>query len=113
MPELARRADAVPARLYNRWRLARLRVGLPLRFDLPGLRGLRLLVGEKSWVCFDPQLADLPILAWTDFAAQGRSSLTEPVRCELRYYHFGASMVRAKVLALMEQMLDERIDRAR
>lgn len=112
VPDFARRADQVPARLYNLWRLARARIGLPLELDLPGLKGLQLVIEEDAWVCIDPLLSDLPILAWTGFERCGRSSLVEPVACELRYYHFGGSMVRGRVLELMERLLDERLGQA-
>lgn len=108
-PAFASRPDAVPARPYNLWRLAARRVGLPLRLALPGLKGLELVLTDGAWICVDPQTNDMPIIAWTGFQSAGRSTLHAPVACELKYFHFGASMVRAKVLDLMEALLDERL----
>jgi len=108
-PACASRTDQVEGRLYNLWRLADLRVGLPLRMALPGLRGLELVLTDVAWICVDPQLNDMPILAWTGFSSRGRSTLHAPVACELRYYHVGGSMVRAKVLDHMETLLHERL----
>jgi len=108
-PAYASRPDHVPARRYNLWRLAALRIGLPLRLALPGLKGLELVLTERAWVCVDPQVNDMPIIAWTDFQGADRSTLHGPVPCEVKYFHFGATMVRAKVLDLMESLLDERL----
>jgi hypothetical protein len=109
LPMIARHRDQVPARLYNLWRLARSRLGLPLRFELPGLKGLELVLDEAAWVCRDPQLNDFPVVAWTDFEAAGRSALDAPVACELRYYHMGGSKVRLRVLELMGEILEQRL----
>ncbi len=102
-PAFASRSDSVTARPYNLWRLASRRLGLPLRLGLPGLKGLELVLTDAAWICVDPQLNDMPIVAWTGFqAATDRSTLHRPVACTLKYFHFGASMVRARVLELME-----------
>jgi hypothetical protein len=109
LPAYASRADQVAARTYNLWRLAGVRLGMPLRLGLPGLKGLELVLTDGAWICVDPQLNDIPILAWTEFQSAGRTMLHAPVACELKYFHIGASMVRAKVLDLMEALLDERL----
>ncbi|HEX6829294.1 MAG TPA: hypothetical protein VF104_09975 [Burkholderiales bacterium] len=109
LPYIAHHRDEVPARLYNLWRLARSRLGLPLRLELPGLKGLELVLGETSWVCRDPQLNDFPVVAWTDFQVAGRRALNAPVACELRYYHMGGSKVRLRVMDLMGEILEQRL----
>jgi len=109
LPMIARHRDEVPARLYNLWRLARSRLGLPLRFELPGLKGLELVLDEHAWVCRDPLLNDFPVVAWTGFEATKRTALDAPVACELRYYHMGGSKVRARVLELMGEVLEARL----
>ncbi|HQR52551.1 MAG TPA: hypothetical protein PLZ79_04725 [Burkholderiales bacterium] len=108
-PAFASRADKVAARPYNLWRLAGRRLGLPLRFALPGLKGLELVLTDAAWICVDPHLNDMPIIAWTGFQVAERATLHRPIACELKYFHFGASMVRARVLELMETLLDERL----
>lgn len=114
LPCIGHYRDEVPARLYNLWRLARTRLGLPLRLELSGLKGLELVLDEKSWVCRDPVLNDFPVVAWTDFQAAGRTALDAPVICELRYYHMGGSKVRQRVLELMGEILEQRLaDRSR
>jgi hypothetical protein len=109
LPFIAHYRDEVPARLYNLWRLARSRLGLPLRLELPGLKGLELVLDDRSWVCRDPVLNDFPVVAWTGFEAAGRSALDAPVACELRYYHMGGSKVRGRVLELMGEILEQRL----
>lgn len=109
LPSIGHYRDEVPARLYNLWRLARSRLGLPLRLELPGLKGLELVLDDRSWVCRDPVLNDFPVVAWTDFQAAGRSALDAPVACELRYYHMGGSKVRGRVLELMGEILEQRL----
>ncbi|MFZ5558320.1 MAG: hypothetical protein ACOZDY_16630 [Pseudomonadota bacterium] len=107
VPVYARRADAVSARHYNLWRLARSRLALP------GLKGLELIVADDAWVCVDPALGDLPVLAWAAFDIGSRDALDRSVACELRYYHVAASMVRARVLEIMEDTLSARLDARR
>jgi hypothetical protein len=109
LPYIACHRDEVPARLYNLWRLARSRLGLPLRFELPGLKGLELVLDEHAWVCRDPQLNDFPVVAWTGFETAGRRALDAPVACELRYYHMGGSKVRLRVLEQMGEILEARL----
>lgn len=101
---------AMPAQLqaahYNRARLALLRVGSPLRFELPHLRGMDLILGESEWVCVDRTLNDLPVLAWTDFETRGRAALHTPVRCRLRFYHAHASLIIRTILEDLDAQLE-------
>jgi hypothetical protein len=96
LPAFACRPDRVEGRLSNLWRFSALRKELPLRLGLPGMREMALLLTDAVGVYADPQLNDLPMIAWTGFHAHGRTSLHAPVACELRYYHVGGLMVRAK-----------------
>lgn len=109
LPIYHRLTDSIAAHRFNRARLALRRVANPLRFDLPGLRGLDLSLEDEAWVCVDRTLNDMPVLAWLDFAKAERTGLHLPVACELRYYHAHAEMIRAKVLELMDAALDSRL----
>jgi len=109
LPVYSRQRETVPARHYNLWRLARSRLGLPLRLALPGLKGLELVLQEDAWVCVDPQMSDYPIVAWTGFQAAGRDALDAPVDCDLLYFHMGATLVRSRVLKLMLEILEQRL----
>lgn len=113
MPALAERDDVIEARVYNLWRRARRKFGEPIRFPLPGLRGMELILDSRYWVCVDASQADLPVIAWVDFRDQGRDALHEPVPCHIRYYHFAASKIRADVLRLMVQELEGRLSQRR
>lgn len=54
----------MPATRYNQVRLGLLRLENPLRFCIPGLRNLSIVLDDDSWVCVDESLDDIPILAW-------------------------------------------------
>lgn len=99
---------AMDAKYYNRVRLALRRLENPIRYSVPGLRSLDLLVGDDVWVCVDRSLNDLPVVAWTDFKVM-RGSLHEPVPCKVRYYHAYAAAVMRRSLDALERYLDERI----
>ncbi len=108
VPAYARRGEQVDASLYNLWRRVRLNLGLPLRFDLPGYRGVSMILEEGHWVCVNAWQQDLPILAWHDFQRR-RPALHEPVACVLDYYHFAASRYRQPALNAMEMVLNARL----
>lgn len=109
MPVMAQRGDAVEARLYNLWRRARRRFGAPLRLPLPGLKEIEMVLADEFWVCVDVVKFDAPVIAWVDFETAERDALHLPIACKLNYYHFAASAVRARSLALMEEHLSERL----
>jgi len=106
MPVYAARTDEVDASLYNLWRRARLRLQMPLRIELPGLKQMVLVIEHDSWVVVDERQFDLPVLAWLEFRDAGRASLHTPVTCTMNYYHYMASHVREKALARMQEALE-------
>ena len=65
VPYLAQRPDKIDAHLYNLWLRARKRMGrLPIRLELPGLRGgTELILEDGAWVCVNSRQYDLPIIA--------------------------------------------------
>lgn len=99
---------AVTARHFNRVRIALRRLENPIRYAVPGLRSLDLLISDELWVCVDRSLNDLPVVAWTDFNVT-RGSLHEPVPCKVRYYHAYAAAVMRRSLDALETYLDERL----
>jgi len=101
VPALARRRDQVPASCYNLWRRARKRLPLPLRLPLPGLHGMTLELERAAWICLERRAAEVPVIAWTAFDEAARTGIHEPVPCEVLYFHFAASKLRARVLELM------------
>jgi hypothetical protein len=109
MPVYAARTEQVDAALYNLWRRARLHLKMPLRFDLPGLKQMAMIVEEDCWVVVDQCQYDLPVLAWLDFQDAGRDTLHTPVVCTINYYHYLANHIQKKVLACMNEALETRL----
>ncbi len=109
IPALSIQLKTVEARYYNRVRLALIRLSGPLRFELAGIGKADILLTEKEWLCVDRSRDDLPLMAWTDFETKSRNALHEPVRCKLRYYHVHAGMLSAKVLPLLYEILEKRL----
>jgi hypothetical protein len=109
MPVYAQRPDAIDAAHYNLWRRARSRFGTPLRLVLPGLKGMALILDDHAWACVDASQNDLPVLAWVELEDAGRDAIHTPVPCQLNYYHFAASALRARVLDLMARELEARL----
>ena len=83
--------------------------GRQIRFPIPKLKHLDLILQKDAWIVVDRALSDFPILAWTEFQTEGRDSLTEPVPCEVRIFHFAASMILRRTLEAMDLMLGEQL----
>lgn len=99
----------IPATCYNRVRLALIRLGKPLRLDLPQHRGLEMVLTDDAWRCIDTLREDQLVLVWRTFDSSGRDDLTQPVTCELHLYHHCAGLVMGSILGDMEEALDVRI----
>jgi len=112
VPALKVMDSVVAAKHYNRVRLALARLDNPLRFPLPHLRGLDMLLSDEAWVCVDRTLDDLPVLAWTDFQVHGRLALHAPVPCRLRFFHAYAGLIVGTLLQDVAVILAERLVRA-
>lgn len=80
-----------------------------IRFPLPGLVPMEIVLEERLWVCVDPTLHDAPMLAWLRFEDAGRSALDAPVPCTVLQYHFGASRIREPALAEIAHELETRL----
>lgn len=102
-------SKTMPAACYNRVRLALIRLGKPLRIELPRHRGLEMVLTDDAWCCIDTLTEDQLILVWREFASSGRDDLTQPVACELHLYHYCAGLVMGSVLSAMEEALDARL----
>jgi hypothetical protein len=113
LPALKVIDSVVAARHYNRVRLALARLENPLRFPLPHLRGLDMVLNDQEWVCVDRTLNDLPVLAWTDFQRQDRIALHAPIACRLRFFHAYAGLIVGTLLQDVAVILAERLNRAR
>lgn len=110
LPRYRTREDTLSAASFNQGRLALRRLGRPLRFPLPGLRTLEMVLDTDLWVCLDAGLSDFPVIAWLDFQA-ARSSLHEPIPCRVYTYHAHAEVVEPQILEKTAQVLSERLRR--
>lgn len=109
MPILAQRPDTIAACYYNVWRRARTRFGQPIRLKLPGLKQMEMVLTDRYWACVDSHQNDCPVLAWVDIDSARRDALHATVACNLNYYHFGASALRARILDTMKRELKLRL----
>lgn len=104
---LDRRPGNVDANYFNQAQTALKRVGQQIRFKIPTLNHLDLIVQQDAWIIVDRVLNDIPVVAWTDFQTEGRNNLHEPIACEIRLYHFAARMVLKTTLDAMEDILGQ------
>lgn len=109
LPPMKTQAALIDASRYSRVRLALLRMGLPLRLELPNLRDMDLVLDKRLWVCIDRTLQDYPIVAWTHFNNAARTSLHEQVPCKLQYFHPHANLIVDTVLRTMDKLLTARL----
>lgn len=104
---LDRRPGSVDANYFNQAQTGLKRIGHQIRFKIPTLNHLDLIVQEDAWIVVDRVLNDVPVVAWTDFQSEGRDNLHEPITCEVRLYHFAARMVLKTTLDAMEEILGQ------
>ena len=109
VPLLHHRESKVEAAYYNEVQTALKKLGPQIRFKIPKLKHLDLILQKDAWIVVDRALSDFPILAWTDFKTEGRESLLEPIRCEVLIFHFAASMILRRTLEAMDLMLGEQL----
>ena len=114
---LDRRPGKIEAHYFNQAQTAMKRLnmssgkqnGKQIRFKIPTLNHLDLIVQEDSWIIVDRVLNDIPVVAWTDFQTEDRDNLHEPINCEIRLYHFAARMVLQTTLDAMEEILGQSV----
>ena len=110
VPILSSRQTTVKANYYNHVQVALKKLGPQIRFRIPKLKHLDLILQKDVWVVVDQVLNDVPIIAWTAFEVQHRENLHEPIKCELRTWHAAAAMVRDRTLEAMEILLGEALE---
>jgi hypothetical protein len=109
VPLLHNREGKVEAVYYNEVQTALKKLGRQIRFPIPKLKHLDLILQKDAWIVVDRALSDFPVLAWTSFQTENRDSLHEPVKCEVRIFHFAASMILRRTLDAMDLMLGEQL----
>ncbi len=92
---------------YNHVQTALKKLGPQIRLRIPTLKHLELIIQRDAWIVVDLAISEFPILCWTDFETNHRDNLHEPIKCEVRYFHYGASMIYNKTIEGMELMLGE------
>jgi len=112
VPELSSRDGKVDALYYNHVQTALKRLSdnhtgvNEIRLTIPKLKHLDLVLQKDAWVIVDRALNDYPIAAWTNFQTEHRESLHEPIHCEIRLFHYAASMVLKRTLEAMDTLIE-------
>lgn len=101
------KSGEVYAHYYNVAQIALKRIGEQIRFKIPTLNHLDLIIQEDAWIVVDRVLHDMPVACWTEFQFEGRDNLHEPISCEVRIFHFAARTILKTTLDAMEEFLRE------
>ncbi len=109
LPIFEYRDSHVDANQYNLVHIALKRLGKSLRFELPRLRTLDMVLEKEAWAVIDRDLNDIPVIAWVDFQTRHRDNLHEPIRCQQRLYHAHALIIVGKVMEAMHDILGEKL----
>lgn len=97
----------VDAHYFNVAQIALKRMGDQIRFRIPTLNHLDLIIQEDAWIVVDRVLHDMPVACWTEFQIEGRDNLHEPITCEVCIFHFAARTILKITLDAMEEFLRE------
>jgi hypothetical protein len=109
VPQLHTRTGKVNALYYNHVQTALKRIDNELRFQIPKLKHLDLILQKDAWIVVDRVLNDVPVVAWTNFEVEHRDALHEPIKCKVLFFHYAASMIMNRTLEAMELMLGEEL----
>ena len=107
--QLSSEVSEVQAIYYNHVQTALKRLDRQIRFKIPTLKHLDLILQNDAWIVVDAVLNDMPIIAWSDFDVKHRKTLHQPVVCEIRFYHYAADKILDKTLEAMEMVLGEKM----
>lgn len=110
VPQLSSRPGKVDALYYNHVQTALKQLGNQIRLKIPKLKHLDLIIQKDAWIIVDTVLNDVPVVAWTGFETKGRTTIHEPIKCEIRFFHYAASMILNRTLEAMELMLGEMLE---
>lgn len=80
-----------------------------IRFPIPKLKHLDLILEKEAWIIVDHVLNDIPVAAWTEFQADHRDNLHQPIQCRLQLYHTNADLILTRTLEAMEMLLGEQL----
>jgi hypothetical protein len=103
MPPIRSIPYTLDAALYNRVRLALLRIGNPLELELEGL-AIDIVLENTCWVGYHSHQTSLPLIAWDGFDT-GRNALDTPVGCTMHLYHHHSWLQSPRVLLALDKEL--------
>ena len=109
IPIFELRDGKISALHFNHVQVALNRLGSSLRYPIPKLKHLDLILQKDAWIIVDRVLNDIPIAAWTDFKTEHREDLHQPIPCKLRIYHANANLILDRTLDAMELLLGEEL----
>ncbi len=109
IPILELRDSSIDALHFNHVQVALKRINNSLRYTIPKLRHLDLILEKEAWIIVDRALNDIAVAAWTDFAVEHRENLHQPIPCKLRLYHANAGIILDRTLDAMELLLGEQL----
>jgi hypothetical protein len=84
--------------------------GQPDPVNHPQTQPLDLIIQKGAWVIVDIILNEAPVIAWTNFETKSRDNLHELTRCEIRFFHYAASMIHNRTLETIELILGEALE---
>lgn len=109
IPVFELRDAQVNAAHFNHVQFALNKLADSVRFPIPKLKHLDLILEKQAWIIVDRVLNDIPVAAWTDFKTEHRDNLHQPIQCRLRIYHANADLILARTLEAMELLLGEQL----
>lgn len=112
IPVFEHRATHIDAGHFNHVQLAMKKLGDSIRFPIPKLKHLDLILEKDAWIIVDHVLNDIPVAAWTAFETRHRDNLHQPIPCRLQIYHANADLILARTLEAMEMLLGEQLTEA-
>lgn len=110
IPRFETRTGTVSAAHYNHVQTGLHRLHVKLRYNIPKLKNLDLILQKDAWIIVDQNLNDMPIVAWTQFETEHRESLHEDIKCEIRLFHHAAGMILDRTIEAMELLLGEELE---
>lgn len=99
----------VAANHFNHVQVALRRLSKSIRFPIPKLKHLDLILEDDAWIIVDRVQGDIPVVAWTEFETSNRDNLYQPIKCQLRSYHAHAELILQRTLEAMELLLGEQL----
>lgn len=105
-----RRNRIVEARQYNQVQIGLKTLQPQIRFQIPRLKHMDLILQKEAWIVVDRVLNDMPVLAWMHFQVSQRDNLHKPIHCEVYTWHFLAGMLMTRTLETLNAMMQAKLE---